>query len=285
MAELSGSSIGPYHVRDLIGKGGMAEVYRAVHRDGSEAALKALLRTRLGERDKVKAFEVEIAQMRRLNHPAIPKVLHDGVIDNRPCFIMDFINGDTLHALVTRKEPLPGAALVRTVVDIVAYLHGMDLVHNDLKLENMILSPEGQVSLVDFGSVREVRNRVITAFFLRKSGSLFGTATYLAPELIHGKPPTTESDVYALGVCAYMLLAGRPPFDAASQSGRLKAHLMQAPPSIRSFLPQLPSAVASVIDSCLAKDPDRRPRNATDLRDALKAWQRPPSASHSRSQG
>ncbi len=264
---LSGLTIGPYYVRDLVGVGGVAEVYRAVHRDGSHAALKVLKVERLGERDKIRAFEIEIAQLKRLSHPALPKVLHDGSIDNRPAFLMDFMRGETLSALVTAHEPLPGATLVREIVGIAGYLHGKDLVHNDLKLENLILRPDGSVALVDFGNVREIRNRVITRFFLRRQEQIFGTATYLAPELIRGDAPTTQSDVYALGVIAFMLLTGKPPFDDARQSGRLRAHLNEKPPSIQSLLPQLPPAVASVIDLCLVQaDPERRPS------DAARSW-------------
>lgn len=272
MARLSGQTTGPYRIRELLGMGGVAEVYRVEHRDGSQAALKVLKRELLGEADKVRSISVEASRLARLEHPAIPALLEELTVDQRPAFLMTLMPGETLAALQAQRAILPGPALLRQTIAIAAYLHRQDLVHNDLKLENLLLGPEGTLSLVDFGNCREVRLRVITRFFLKRHSQIFGTATYLAPELIRGDAPTPSSDVYALGIIAWLLLAGRPPFPEERQSGRLRAHLNAAPPSIRSALPQLPPLVVTAIDACLQKLPERRPSDAVALHAALKDW-------------
>jgi serine/threonine-protein kinase len=261
---LINANVGPFVVRELIGAGGVAEVYRAEHMDDHKSlALKVLRPERLGEKDKVKAFQDEFRWLSQLRHPGIPVARRTSEIQGRPCFLMDLVPGDAMAALQTKGRQIPGVAALGGLAAIVAYLHERRLIHNDIKLENAMLRPDGGVALVDFGSVKEVQaDNVITRFFTRTPKTIFGTATYLAPELIAGKRPTLSTDVYALGVCAFMLLTGKPPFDEARVSGRLRANASQQPPSIRERLPQLTPALGQAIDSCLAKTAEERPADA-----------------------
>lgn len=277
---LLGYTIGSFALRELIGFGGVAEVYRAVHTEsGKEHAIKVLRSERLGDRDKVKAFGDEYRWLTRLNHPGIPAARRTAEIAGRPCFIMDLVPGENLAALLAKGKPLRGVPSLLALTGIVAYLHERRLVHNDLKLENTILRPDGGLSLVDFGSVREqAADNVITRFFTRRPTQIFGTATYLSPELIAGKRPTTASDVYALGVCAFLLLSGKPPFAAERASGRLRANASEEPPSIRERLPQLPPTVVTAIDACLAKRPEDRPSDGRALLMGLQGLIRPVAA-------
>jgi serine/threonine protein kinase len=273
-ARLIGSSLSPYIIRELIGIGGVAEVYRAQHLDLSrECAIKVMRAERAEEKEKVKAFNLEYEVLHRLSHPGIPAAQRQGEIDGRPCFQMDLIAGETLSSLVTQGATIPGPSVLQEITGIVAYLHEKKIVHNDLKLENMILRPDGGVTLIDFGNVREIKDGVITRFFTKnKVDQIFGTVTYLAPELLNGKKPTPQSDIYALGICAFLLLTGQPPFTVTRPSGRFRVHHEGKMPSIRERLPQLPSVISAGIDACLSKVPEQRPADAGTLLGILKHW-------------
>ncbi len=271
---LVNASIGPFVVRELIGAGGIAEVFRVEHQDDRRSfALKAIRPERQEEKEKLKAFQEEFLLMQKLKHQGIPVARRSGEIAGRACFIMDLIPGDTFAALQTKHQMIPGPSSLCGLVEIVAYLHDQDLIHNDIKLENSFLRPDNSVALVDFGNVKRVlTDNVITRFFTKKPSQIFGTASYLAPELIAGKRPTLASDMYALGVCAFLLLTGKLPFDESRQSGRLRANMSKDAPSIRDRLPTIPHPVAYAIDRCLAKAPEGRPAHARELYDALKAF-------------
>ncbi|MBA2480091.1 MAG: serine/threonine protein kinase [Planctomycetes bacterium] len=269
---LVNASIGPFVVRELIGAGGIAEVFRVEHQEDRRCfALKVIRPERQRDKEKLKSFQDEFVLLQKLQHPSIPVARRSGEIEGRACFVMDLIPGDTFAALQAAKQPIPGPRSLKGLVEVVAYVHDQDLIHNDIKLENAFLRPDGGVSLIDFGNVKRVLNdNVITRFFTKKPSQIFGTATYLAPELIAGKRPTLQSDLYAIGVCAFLMLTGKPPFDESRQSGRLRANLSGNAPSIRERLPAIPPPVAYGIDRCLAKAPEERPAHAGELLHSLK---------------
>jgi serine/threonine protein kinase len=269
---LANAVIGPFVVRELISAGGIAEVYRAQHRDDAKSyAVKVMRPERQAERHHLKAFQQEFALLQRLDHPGIPKARRLDEVNGRPCMVLDHVPGQTLYALRAARAPLDARAVFAALVAIVAHLHEEDLVHNDLKLENVILRPEGGVSLIDFGNAREVRRAGLIQRLLGRREPVFGTPTYLAPELVADEAgPSPRSDCYSLGVCCFILLTGEPPFIYDRTSARLHAAVNQAPPSIRSRVPSLPMAFARLIDSCLAKDPAKRPEDAGVLGDALR---------------
>jgi serine/threonine-protein kinase len=270
---LINASFGNHVLRVLLGAGGVAEVYRAEHRDDGQAvAVKVLRPERQADRAHFKAFGDEYTRMQHLSHPSIPAVKRMGEVMGRAAFSMDFVPGDTLATMVAKSRSFAAASCLRQLAEVVAYLHTEGLIHNDIKLENAILRPDGRVILIDYGNVRDVSGtNIITRMFTRKPTQVFGTATYLAPELIEGRRPTMTSDVYALGVCAFILLSGSPPFDATRQSGRLRANAVQTPPTIRDRVPQLSTSAAQAIDHALAKNPEDRPQTAHSFLQALKS--------------
>ncbi len=255
--------VGPYVVRELIGSGGTAEVYRADHDQGGvddkSFAVKVMRPERAADPMHVKNFKQEYATLKELNLVGVPKVYFEGMLGNRPAFVMELVKGDPLSNLVGRDPYLPGSKLLIDLCEIVDYLHRHDLVHNDLKLENAILQGDGRLVLIDFGNVRPAKVGVLQKLFYRRPETIFGTSTYLSPELIQGDRPTPASDVYALGVCTYFLLSGKPPFLASSQTSRIRKHATEIPPSIADRVQDLPDAAVDVIDRTLAKDPKERP--------------------------
>ncbi len=257
---------GSHVVRELVGAGGAAEVYRVEHVDDSrsQAALKVLLPERQLEKRQVQALAKEFEVLSALSHPGIPKARRFGEVSGRSALLMDFIPGRTLASVLAEAPSRVGARALIGLVGIAAHLHEHGIVHNDLKPENVIVGPDGKISLVDFGNAREPVKTSIFIRFFSKPKSLFGTAAYLAPELITGHHPSFASDVYALGVCAFVVLTGSLPFEG-HRTERLAAHAQRKPPALRERMPQAPVALAQIIDACLAKSPMSRPTDARAL--------------------
>lgn len=269
MASLQNERFHGWIVREAIGAGGLAEVFRVEHSDDprSHAALKVLRPERVGDSRHGDAIEREHEIMAALSHPAIPRARRLGEIQGRPALLMDLVPGRSL--VVAAGEPgFAAARIYLELLAIVAHLHEAGLAHNDLKPENVIVRPDGRIALVDFGSARHPARTSLFRRFFGKPATVFGSATYVAPELVAGHQPSYASDVYSLGVCAFVLLTGEPPF-TVSRSQRLRAAATQAAPSIRERLPQLPPRLAQPIDACLAKTPMQRPRDARVLLAAL----------------
>ncbi|MHC5068041.1 MAG: serine/threonine-protein kinase [Planctomycetota bacterium] len=262
-----------YRLVELISRGGVAEVYRAVDPADvtRQVAVKVMLRGRLDDRDLVRAFGAEYDLLEELDDRSVPKVHHHGEINGRPAFVMDYIPGRTLFQMQDGGLPVDPLAAFHAVVKVVAYLHGQRVIHNDLKLENIIVQPNGLLCLVDFGNAR--RNRVSTAFmqaFKRRRNSVFGTPSCIAPELLRGGKPTYASDCYSLGVIAHYLLASSPPYTEAQVQQRLRGIDIGIAPSLAVRCPAAPGSLVRVVDSCLHADPDRRPEDAGVLRRYLK---------------
>jgi len=271
-ATLIQQSVGPYVVREAISAGGVAEVFRVQHRsDGTSLALKVIRPERHKEKHHLKAFLEEHDLLSRLDHPGIPKARRRDEIAGRPCILMDFIPGQTLHALQAAGTRFDAVTAFVHLVGITSYLHQQGVVHNDLKLENVIRRPDGSVALVDFGNARTGQKKGLLARFLGKKEPTFGTPTYLAPEIIAGEgEPSFRSDCYSLGVCCFILLSGEPPFNYDRKSARLRAAVNQAPPSLKTRVPSVSPNFAKLIDTCLAKDPAQRLESAEMLHNGLK---------------
>jgi eukaryotic-like serine/threonine-protein kinase len=268
---LVNATLGPYTLRGLISAGGLAEVYKATHADDPRRtyAVKVLRRERMGERRHIEAFENEYALLEKLDHRGIPKAKRYGEVKTRPAFVMEYVPGIPLHLLIEKQDTFEVERAFLSLIEIVAYLHASRIVHNDLKLENMILWSSNEVSLVDFGNARVLKNGLFARFFPAKKESLFGTPSYFAPELLNGESPSYASDIYAIGVCCFMLLSGEAPFTHDRTSQRLRAAVHEQAPSIADRAPGLNPNFVKLIDSCLNKNPRLRPIDANQLMQAL----------------
>ncbi len=275
IATLTNSPFGPFTLREMISAGGIAEVYRGEHNDDHKSVAVKIMRSEM-QADKYhrQSFDDEFAVLKGLKHPGLPGVRRQGEIKGRVCFAMDYFSGYPIHQVVRMDKPWDRVKAFYELVGIVAYLHGQRIIHADLKLENVILRPTGNVALVDFGNARKMETK---SFFARlfgpKKDRVFGTPTYFAPELLKGKQPSYASDIYALGVCAFIMLSGEPPFEASSRTGRLTANLKDEAPTIRSRCTELPLRAAQTIDRCLDKEPSERPGDANTLLGLIKELQ------------
>lgn len=271
MRSLVNVQVGPYTLRTQIGLGGAAEVWHATHVDDERAYAVKLLRPEHREDvNQLKALETEFSILEQLRHKALTPGRRWVEIDDRSGYVMDLVPGMNMSVALARKLPFNGLHCLRDLVDVVAFLHENELIHNDIKLENCILRPEGSLALVDLGNVRRMQwTNVITGFFRRPAQQIFGTATYLAPELIAGKRPTVKSDLYAIGVCTFLFLTGKPPFMADTNDERLRANISETPPGLASRIPGIPPGPAAILDRCLAKKADARPESAEEVLAAI----------------
>jgi serine/threonine protein kinase len=198
----------------------------------------------------------------RLAHPNVVRVYDVGEQDGRPFIAMEYVEGETLAELVSRRGPLPPdevAALGIQICRALAAAHAAGLVHRDVKPQNLLLRRDGQLKLGDFGIAFGLEGTRLTT-----AGTVLGTAAYLAPEQARGEEVTAAADIYALGTVLYELLTGRPPRTPASLADLAEATEIVPPPDA-------PRALAAVVMRCLDAEPRRRPASAAEVARALAA--------------
>ncbi|HYG61909.1 MAG TPA: protein kinase, partial [Thermoanaerobaculia bacterium] len=247
----------------------MGVVYRAVDLDlGREVALKFLPPQAVRPIDEAR-FRREAQAAAALDHPNIGTVHEIGEHNGRRFLAMAFYEGETLAERLERSgAPLPMpevAAIAAQVASALAAAHGAGIVHRDLKPSNLMLTRNGRVKLLDFGLARPMGSPTLT-----EEGFLVGTVAYMAPEQLSGEGSDQRADLWALGVVLYEMLTGGRPFDQGHR-GLVHAILHEDPPPLRRGRPEIPQALAVIVERCLEKDPSRRPSGGeilTELRAA-----------------
>ncbi len=219
----------------------------------------------------VERFRREILLAAQLQHPHVVPVLSAGDAEGLPWFTMPYVDGDSLRQRLAEGQVGVGEAvsILRDVARALAYAHRHGIVHRDIKPDNVLLS-SGSATVTDFGIAKALsaaRNEgESTSATLTQVGTSIGTPTYMSPEQALGDPKTDHrADLYAYGVMAYELLAGRPPFQADSSTKLVAAHLGEAPRDVAELRPDCPPLLAELVMRCLAKDADNRPAHAGDL--------------------
>ncbi|WP_431952830.1 serine/threonine-protein kinase [Actinacidiphila sp. bgisy167] len=263
---------GCYELSDSLGKGGMAQVWRAREvSDGREIAVKFLRHDSealhcLDPQEREAELTVRNARFQRearllgtLDHPGIPELYGSGSHQGMPYIAMRLVNGVSLRTFLDEHSPLPLATAVAVAAQMahaLACAHTLPVVHRDLKPANVMIDDEGRVVLIDFGIAKPLRS---DATRYTAHGSTLGTRGYLAPEQILELDPTTRTDVYCFGCIFYELLTGRPPFPLGADSGLTDKHLNEVPlpPSVHAA--GIPEAIDDLVLQMLAKKPDQRP--------------------------
>lgn len=257
---------GRYALESEVGHGAMAVVYRARdHRHGRDVAVK-LLRREVALSLGVDRFLEEIRIAARLHHPHILTLIDSGELNGAPYFVMPFVVGLSLRRWLLEQSPVPpsaAAALLRDVADALAAAHAAGIVHRDVKPENVLLSGR-HAWVADFGVAKALGGAAAVGSTL--TGTMIGTPLYMAPEQAYGDDGVDgRADIYALGVVAYELLCGEPPFNGPSATAVLAAHLTAEAPPLRARRPDLPSGLEDIVMRCLAKDPRHRWPDAASL--------------------
>ncbi len=252
-----------------LGAGGMGAVWLVRDRMLDRlVALKVLLAERGGDAERER-FLREARTAAKLEHPNIVPIFRADETDGTVWFSMGFVDGESLGERLRDRGKLPPAEVVRTLREAswaLAYAHARGVVHRDVKPDNLMIDREsGRTLVTDFGIARDVSSAKSR---LTLDGNVLGTVHYMSPEQCAGEPLDGRSDVYALGVVGFQALSGTLPFDGPPQSV-LVAHVTRQAPSLRSVAPQLPAALAAVIDRCLAKSPSERYETAESLASAL----------------
>jgi predicted Ser/Thr protein kinase len=269
LAPLRDALAGQYDVERELGRGGMGVVFLA--RDLRLDRLVALkvLPPELAERDETRERFLREARMAaQLAHPHIVPVHRADETGGFAWFAMGYVDGETLGQRLRDRGRLPTVEAVRVLREVawaLAYAHVRGLVHRDVKPDNILIERAGGRAIVtDFGIARADFNAALTA-----DGMVLGTVHYMSPEQCAGEPLDGRSDLYSLGVVGYQALAGRLPFDGDQPHAVLVAHATKAPPALRAVAPDVPAALAAVIDRCLRKQPAERFATGEAMAEAL----------------
>lgn len=271
-----GERFGHYDIVAPLGAGGMGVVYRA--RDtklGREVALKMLTKVSAADPVRLQRFEQEAQAASALNHPNLLVVYDAGQQDGTPFLVSELLEGQTLRERIDHG-PLPPRKAIELAVQIASGLsavHEKGIVHRDLKPENVFVTRDGRVKILDFGVARAIEDvpRATGTLPLTQSGAVMGTAGYMSPEQVRGRPADARSDLFSLGAVLYEMLTGSMAFPGETPVERGYAILNADPPGFEEAGVSVPPALDRVVRRCLEKEPEQRFQHARDLAFALEA--------------
>src|SRR5688572_28739514 len=258
-----------YSIERELGGGGMSRTYVAMEQALSRRVVVKVLSPELAAGVSVERFRREIMLAAKLQHPHIVPVLSSGDADGLPWFTMPFVEGESLRHRLSRGPLGIGdvTGILRDVARALEFAHGHGVVHRDIKPDNVLLAGSS-ATVTDFGIAKAITAARTgpEGATLTMAGTSIGSPAYMSPEQAAGDPNIDHrSDIYAFGCMAYELLAGRPPFIGSSPAKLLGAHLGETPRDVRELRPDVPPSLADLVMRSLAKDPDNRPSQASDL--------------------
>jgi TolB-like protein/Flp pilus assembly protein TadD len=269
-----GSRLGPYEILGPLGRGGMGEVYKAFDaRLGRNVAIKTVAAAGLHDSDMRARFDREARAIAALSHPNILAIHDVGSHDDVPYIAVELLDGDTLRSRL--GAPLAPATAINYAVQIgrgLAAAHERSVIHRDLKPDNVFVTRDGQVKLIDFGlSTKPAAARAndATALAVTSAGVALGTAPYMSPEQARAEPLDARSDIFSFGCVLYEMLSGSRAFARGTPIETLHAVLKEHPPDLAALQPDLPPSLIRVVRRCLEKTPESRFQTARDLVFAL----------------
>jgi serine/threonine-protein kinase len=261
---------GRYRVATKIATGGTSTVYRGLDtRLDRPVALKVMDSRYAGDQQFLTRFQLEARTVARLKDPGLVAVYDQGLDARHPFLVMELVEGGTLRELLSERGPMPPhavTAVLRPVLGGLAAAHRAGLVHRDVKPENVLISDEGDVKIVDFGLVRAVAAAGITS-----TSVILGTAAYLSPEQVRDGKATPRSDVYAVGIVAYELLTGHPPFSGDSALSVAYQRLDADVPAPSTVIDGVPRQFDELVGRATARDPAARFADAQQMAAELDA--------------
>lgn len=257
-----------YKIKSTIGGGGMANVYLA---DDTildrEVAIKVLRLEYANDEEFIARFDREAKAATSLSHPNVVNIFDVGEEDHILYMVMEYVDGLTLKEYIQQYGPVEveeALSIMKQITAAIAHAHANDLVHRDIKPQNILIDSYGQVKVTDFGIAV-----ALSATSLTKTNSILGSVHYLSPEQARGGLATKKSDIYSLGIVLYELLTGRMPFSGETPVSIALKHLQNDPPSVKTFNPSIPQSVENIVLRATAKDPFHRYENVYEMNDAL----------------
>src|SRR5437867_5695980 len=281
MTIAAGTKLGRYEIRSKLGEGGMGEVYRAYDpKMNREIAIKILPAAFSADKGRLARFEQEAQAAGALNHPNILVIHHIDTHEGAPYIVSELLEGETL------RQRMSGTALAqRRVIDYASQIaHGLaaahekGIVHRDLKPDNIFITKDGRVKILDFGIAKLTQpegNPSQTDIPTRRidtdPGVVMGTVGYMSPEQIRGKGIDHRSDIFSFGAILYEMLSGRRAFHGESAADTMSAILKEDPPDLSDTNQKISPALERLVNHCLEKNPEARFHSASDLAFALEA--------------
>jgi len=264
--KLIGAEVGNYRVVDRLGQGGMATVLEVEDLQSRERLALKLIHPGIQDEEAQARFSSEFQVLSQLNHPNITRVIESGTWKDQSFFVMERVQGEDLRTLVQSWKDLPPAErfvlteqILKQLVGALAYIHDRGLIHRDVSPSNIMITPEGNVKLMDFGVVKAPGQEVTAV------GEMVGTVAYMAPEQISGAQVDARADLYSMGTVLYLMLTGKRPFNARTLAGYLEKHLHLPPRPPREVDPFVPALLDEICLRLLEKNPKDRYGSANHL--------------------
>ena len=266
-----GTNIENYKIIEVIGEGGMGVVYKAIDLKLERyVAIKILNTSKPPNPQFIERFKREARNQAKLNHTNIIPVYGFTDADNTLGIVMEYIEGETLEDIIRREGRLDlkfSLDVLKQILSGIAFAHQKGFIHRDLKPSNIIISNEGIAKIMDFGISKSINDtKDIT-----KAGTKIGTIFYMSPEQIRGKTPTTQSDLYSLGVTFYEMLCGKTPFDYPTEFEIMEAHIKKVPARLSTHITDIPPEIDRIISKALEKSVQKRYQTAEDFLEDINA--------------
>ncbi len=255
---------GRYEITELIGIGGMADVYKATDIiDNKTVAVKILKREYAENEEFLRRFRNESRMVAQLSHPNIVRVYDVGFSDKLQFMVMEYIDGITLKEYIENEKILTWKDSVHFIIQVLRALqhaHDKGIVHRDIKPQNIMLFTDGTIKVMDFGIAKSAKEQAYTA-----TDQAIGTVYYISPEQARGGAVDEKSDIYSVGVMLYEMLTGQKPFDADKPVSIAVMHMNNTPKRPRAINPDIPAGLEEIILRAMEKDPENRYQTAADM--------------------